>query len=310
MAETLTAPSRPDSEPEAEVTTPERPDNRQLSPTADALKRAANFLEERAMNKAHETALDEYRDTNRDAYAEHIQKLTKATDEEGNPIDAQREYATNRLTEERNDAHDEALKEYRQNDHSDYVDHLAKLADGSNDNKSARKYGQKELNRENRRESRAELMEKTRTTLRRFGRSAMNRLRSVSRDALLIPLGYGLAAGEAIQSRREARAARKETAKANKAARKAARQAEREQARANKDAERERTKNERREEALRRASAAAERKRGRKARRAERREKVFNYGKTQKARIGRFGRRTRAAGSAFKEAWKNYEETV
>lgn len=264
-------------EPEDTPATPERQDNRHLSPTAHALNRVATFLEVRATNKVHEQALDEYRDRDRSGYADHMQHLTETVDAEGHPIGDQREYATNRLTNERNAAHDEALKDYREQDHASYIDHLAQLADEGNTNESARNFGQQELDRENRIASRQE---------------AMAKVRKIGRDALMVGVGLTVmavgAANEGIQNRRAKRARRKEEARNRRTERREKRQAKRDRYRAASKAE-----------SLKRARAAAARKRARRERWAGRRESA-----------ARFGRRAHATGAAAIEAWKNYEENV
>lgn len=266
-------------------------DNRHPSPTGHALERTAQFLQERAdrlqnraVNKAHEEALNEYQSRDREGYADHMQALSSAA----NPNDEQREYATNRLVDERDAAHTEALKEYRERDRDDYIDHLAQLADNDNTNEASREFGQKELNREDRIESRRETREKAGRALRRFGRSALDRLM----NAGLITAGMGILAAEAtaggVRSLREAHATRKSNAEASKAARKASAEAERERKRTEANAERQN-----------RATAAA-----------ERRNKRRTSWAANRRRLGRFGRRTRAAGRAAKEAWKSFEDQI
>lgn len=311
-----TAP-RTDTEPDNDThdteTVVERPDNRHASPTAHALDRAALFLQERAdrlearaIGNAHEEALDEYRSRDLEGYANHMHSLTEAADAEGNPVEAQREYATNRLTSERNADHTAALAEYRRQDREGYRKHLSQLAAEGNDNETSRNYGQRKLDTE----KVIDMPGKAARALRRFARTSLN----VLRGAGLIGLGVTLLAGEGI-SRRAAGIRRKNTAETNKKSRKERRAERRE---ANKT-ERERKQTADRLERQRLARAAAARKAARRKRWAESKpgrgyRATANFSRAQRARVGRFGRRTGAAigaaGGAFSETWKNYGKTT
>ena len=61
---------------EAEFT----PDHRETSRAANTLGRIANFLEQRAINKAHKNALKEYRAVDNFGYTDHISNLAESGD--------------------------------------------------------------------------------------------------------------------------------------------------------------------------------------------------------------------------------------
>ena len=127
--------------PELSVgTTQETDDTRETSRSAGILRRVANFLEQRAVNKAHSAA----------------------------------------------------LKEYRSNYNEDYTDHVSTLADS--DNESYQEVGQTLLDREHRREDRAEFIDKARTFARNTGEAALGAARTTGEVAL----GLGVIAGEKV----------------------------------------------------------------------------------------------------------------
>lgn len=317
-----------------------------LSPTGRALERVAAYLHkkandsrERMVGSAHEQALDEYRDTDLEGYAGYMQDRLTATDEEGNPRQAEQEYARGRLANDRDIAHTEALNEYRGRDHAGYVDHLAKMSDDDQSNETAQKFAQRELNRENRREDRQEMQDKAKALLHRVGRNALN----AAATAGLIGLGLSILGAEATaRGARKAKASmkeayydergrmaenaqmRKEAAQGHKQSRiderekrKSDARAERDQRRADKEADRLEQARVLRQEAILRAYAAARRKRERRIKWANRKEKIvgaFNslvsFTGKQKRRIGRFAARAHAAGKAAKSAWENHDRVV
>ena len=91
-----------------------------------------------------------------------------------------------------NKAHTAALKEYRSVDNLDYTDHVAKLADS--DNETYQATGQKLLDREHRREDRAEFIDNASTFARTTGAAALNAARTTGEVAV----GLSYLAGERI----------------------------------------------------------------------------------------------------------------
>ena len=91
-------------------------------------------------------------------------------------------------------AHGEALKEYRDRDHSDYIDHLASLKDSEEATPMARATAEMALEHEHPKDEREEMLEKAKAKIRGFGRSALARLKNAS----LITVELGVAAGEAV----------------------------------------------------------------------------------------------------------------
>lgn len=89
-----------------------------------------------------------------------------------------------------NKAHSAALKEYRTRDNADYTDHVSALAES--DNESYQEVGQTLLDREHRREDRAELIDKARTFARTTGEAALG----VARATGEVAVGLGVIAGE------------------------------------------------------------------------------------------------------------------
>lgn len=92
-----------------------------------------------------------------------------------------------------NKAHGEALKEYRDRDHSDYVDHIASLAESTEATPMAQVSAQMALEREYRIADREQLIADAKDKLRGFGNSALRRLKSAG----LIGLGIGIIGAEA-----------------------------------------------------------------------------------------------------------------
>jgi hypothetical protein len=303
------------------------------SSTGRALERAATFLQDRAdksrqriVGTAHEKALNEYSATDRAGYDTHMSHLEIAEDEDGNPMEAQQEYAANRRENDRNAAHSEALKEYRGRDRGEYVDHLTQLAGEAQPSDAVQEFVQPELDRENRREARQEAKDKAKSFLRRVGRRSLRTLVNGG----FIGLGLGVMGAEAAaRGARKAKTSvkeaynnergrlaenaqmRKEDAQARKDERISAR-AERKEA---KQTERERLEEAARREAIMRARAAQRRKNERRQRWAARRESVVNAFNTaknftgrQKRRIGKVASRAHASGQAAIEAWKKFEK--
>lgn len=95
----------------------------------------------------------------------------------------------NSLLEQRaiNKAHGEALKEYHDRDHSDYIDHLASLKDSEEVTPMARATAEMALNNEYRKADREEMIEKAKNKLRGFGSSALTRLKNAGRLTIGLP---------------------------------------------------------------------------------------------------------------------------
>lgn len=91
-----------------------------------------------------------------------------------------------------NKAHSAALKEYRTRDNADYTDHISALADS--DNETYQEAGQTLLDREHRREDRAELIDQARTFARTTGEAALG----VARATGEVAVGLGVIAGEKV----------------------------------------------------------------------------------------------------------------
>ncbi len=100
-------------------------------------------------------------------------------------------------------SHDEALKEYRDRDHSGYVDHVANLASSEDESifPEAKEFNQNllitEEERSDRDEAREAMLENAEVHLRIFGNIALER----SKDAGHIALGMGVLGYQAIQKR-------------------------------------------------------------------------------------------------------------
>lgn len=92
-----------------------------------------------------------------------------------------------------NKAHGEALKEYRDRDHSDYVDHLSSLADSTEATPTAKASAQIALEREYHIADREQLIADAKDKIRGFGNSALRRLK----NAGLVTLGIGIIGAEA-----------------------------------------------------------------------------------------------------------------
>lgn len=68
--------------PAEAMTTPDATgENRETSRSAGLLRRVANFLEQRAVNKAHSAALKEYRTTENEHYTDHVANLAESDNE-------------------------------------------------------------------------------------------------------------------------------------------------------------------------------------------------------------------------------------
>lgn len=104
---------------------------------------------------------------------------------------------------ELNTDHTEALAEYRDRDHSGYVNHLAKLSDTQIEGdligtEEIQTFAEDSLNRENRIEDRNEAIDKAKSKLRGFGRSALDILRKTGRITAAVGIGVGIIAGRGI----------------------------------------------------------------------------------------------------------------
>jgi hypothetical protein len=159
----------PENKPQA---APERDDTRELSRPANILYRIGDFLQERKINKLHSKALKEYRSDHYLDYVGHINKLAESDNEDyqdyAKPI-AEREAP--RAQRERNKLHTEALKEYRSEHRTDFVEHVGKLA--KSDNEQVSDYGQKQFNRENRRIGREKFFKEAKSFARDTGTIAL-----------------------------------------------------------------------------------------------------------------------------------------
>lgn len=87
-----------------------------------------------------------------------------------------------------NKAHGDALKEYRDRDHSGYVDHIADLKDSEEATPMARATAEMALESEYRKADSKELLEKTKTKIRGFGTSALSRLKNAGRLTVGLPV--------------------------------------------------------------------------------------------------------------------------
>lgn len=87
-----------------------------------------------------------------------------------------------------NSAHSEALKEYRDRDHSDYIDHLANLKDSQEATPMARATAEMALEGEYRKADREEMIEKAKNKVRGFGSSALTRLKNAGRLTVGLPV--------------------------------------------------------------------------------------------------------------------------
>lgn len=97
-------------------------------------------------------------------------------------------------------AHNDALKEYRDRDHSDYVDHVASLADDDT-NSEAQAFNRNLLRKEERRSDREEFIEDATLQLRALGGLGLEKAVNVSKDAGLIAVGLGAMGYEAAANR-------------------------------------------------------------------------------------------------------------
>ena len=149
-------------------------------------------------------------------------------------------------------AHSEALKEYRDRDHSDYVDHVSSLADNA-ETKEARDYNRALLRKDERRTDREELIDAGKARLRTVGNIAVEqskeagtiayglgvmgkeKAKSAAKDAGLTALGLGVMGYEAASKRYETAKFRHELNSESRAFRK---DYKRETKRFDKDAER------------------------------------------------------------------------
>lgn len=94
-------------------------------------------------------------------------------------------------------AHTAALDEYRERDPSDYVDHIAKVAES--DNPQAAEYAQGQLDTENIRADRQEMLDNARNKLASFGKAALHG----AKEAGVTALGVGIITAEtAVKSGR------------------------------------------------------------------------------------------------------------
>jgi len=95
----------------------------------------------------------------------------------------------NDLLEQRaiNKAHGQALKEYRDRDHSGYVDHIADLKDSEEATPMARATAEMALDGEYRKADREEMIEKAKNKVRGLGSSALSRLKIAGRLTLALP---------------------------------------------------------------------------------------------------------------------------
>lgn len=88
-------------------------------------------------------------------------------------------------------AHNAALKEYRDRDHSAYVDHVISLASGD-ENTEAQEFNSNLLRKEERRSDREELLEGATLQLRALGGLALEKTVDTSKNAGYIALGAGV----------------------------------------------------------------------------------------------------------------------
>ena len=100
-----------------------------------------------------------------------------------------------------NKAHGDALKEYRDRDHSGYVDHIADLKDSEEATPMARATAEMALDSEYRKSDREAMVEKAKNKIRGFGTSALSRLKNAGRLTVALP---GVAAGAAINGAKRA----------------------------------------------------------------------------------------------------------
>lgn len=91
-------------------------------------------------------------------------------------------------------AHGEALKEYRNRDHSEYVDHVSGLMDNA-ETEEARDYNRSLLRKEERRSDREELIDAGKERLRTFGNIAVEQ----SKEAGTIAYGLGIMGKEKVK---------------------------------------------------------------------------------------------------------------
>lgn len=92
-----------------------------------------------------------------------------------------------------NKTHGEALKEYRDRDHSGYIDHVDRLKDSEEATPMARATAEMALDSEYRKADREEMLEKAKSKVRGFGSSTLTRLK----NAGLITVGLPVIAVEA-----------------------------------------------------------------------------------------------------------------
>lgn len=225
-------------------------------------------------------------------------------------------------------AHSEALKEYRDRDHSDYVDHVAGLAsDGETD--ETRKFNKALLRKEERRSDREELIEGATLQLRALGGLALDKTKDagyiavgigalgyekaekVTKDAGLIALGVGVmgyeAAGKRVQVAKfkhevksDDRAFRKNYAKEMKQFDKGAQRDAKALKKDQKVEMRQAKKDDRSFERDMKRKATVEKWQGRVQKTAETYEKVKTTTVEKKRKMGRFALKARTVGTA---AW-------
>ena len=87
-----------------------------------------------------------------------------------------------------NKAHGDALKEYRDRDHSGYVDHIADLKESEEATPMARATAEMALDSEYRKADREAMVEKAKNKVRGFGTSALSRLKNAGRLAVELPV--------------------------------------------------------------------------------------------------------------------------
>lgn len=112
----------------------------------------------------------------------------------------------NNLLERRaiNKAHGEALDEYRDRDHSGYIDHLANMKDSQEATPVARATAEMALEAEHRRADRKEMADKAKTMLRGFGSSALAHLKNAGRVTVSLPAAAAEASVNGVKRANEA----------------------------------------------------------------------------------------------------------
>lgn len=97
-------------------------------------------------------------------------------------------------------AHDAALKEYRDRDHSEYIDHVASLADDDT-NPEAQAFNRSLLRKEERRTDREELIEDATLQLRALGGLGLEKTVNAGKSATELGVGLGVMGYKAAANR-------------------------------------------------------------------------------------------------------------